>query len=724
MSMTVRSLMYEPLAYARGLRLLQISSDDSDEISCTLMPSSLDDKPPFFALSYVWGDPIKIQPIRCNGLAFEATENLVAAIKQLRNRYPETKFWIDAICINQKDLPERAQQVQMMRDIYRSAAQVVVYLGEETEGLGRAMDLFSTLDEKAKEPISNNNTPSLIRHRLPKSHEEVWDHLADFFNRPWFSRIWVVQEVACSSDDPIILCGSSILRWSSIARVAKFMVETALTQATRTWSRSGNALMIQQYKNYPPFIELLLKTSFNFESTDPRDMVFALYGLVHPESAYVLKSPSFLVSYEKSVKDVYRDAMLGCIKHFGSVEPMCNAIASKSSAQFGLPSWVPNWAIPIKERRRGFAAVSFLAGYKAAGGKRAWAGSIENPDVLRIAGKSHGVIDWVAEPFEEDDLAILPYLRRPRTLERLWENVSARLGSSPDVCESFWRTLITNITGEQRPASDNFYPIFLRYWHDTKKYDMRAIEYREKQPHPPPFGDEEAMRSLFTRAAEAEASYPVSIEEFDAMKRYSSVLAKQFPCQNNGTEGPGLRPRMRGALTANPDDPIFQGMGCPHCVVEALHDVRVDIGLMKVQGHSPALAYQDTDPFIREHFRRLAEDDLYLALDHLTHCHTHLRNVLPNRAFFITNDGLMGLGPKDVRPGDEVTVLSGSGVPLILRSTCVSTVLLDQTDDECQHFRAITRYTMIGDAYVHGIMNGEAVGGFDWDNDYEVFDLV
>ena len=40
-------------------------------------------------------------------------------------------MWIDALCINQDDLDERADQVCFMADIYETAWRVVIWLGED-----------------------------------------------------------------------------------------------------------------------------------------------------------------------------------------------------------------------------------------------------------------------------------------------------------------------------------------------------------------------------------------------------------------------------------------------------------------------------------------------------------------------------------------------------------------------------------------------------------------
>ncbi|KAK5079469.1 hypothetical protein LTR70_009424 [Exophiala xenobiotica] len=61
------------------------------------------------------------------------------------------------------------------------------------------------------------------------------------------------------------------------------------------------------------------------------------------------------------------------------------------------------------------------------------------------------------------------------------------------------------------------------------------------------------------------------------------------------------------------------------------------------------------------------------------------------RSFFVTRKGYFGLGPLILQPGDECHIFKGARVPFILR----------RTDGEF--------YKLLGEAYVHGIMNGELV---------------
>ncbi|KAK0711907.1 heterokaryon incompatibility, partial [Lasiosphaeris hirsuta] len=83
----------------------------------------------FDALSYCWGGGGVRVPITLDGRIFWVSQSLFAALRRLRK--PDVKYdiWIDAISINQSDLKEKAVQLQLMQDIYRTANKTVVWLG-------------------------------------------------------------------------------------------------------------------------------------------------------------------------------------------------------------------------------------------------------------------------------------------------------------------------------------------------------------------------------------------------------------------------------------------------------------------------------------------------------------------------------------------------------------------------------------------------------------------
>jgi hypothetical protein len=142
----------------------------------------------------------------CNETEFHATLNLVSAMKRIRTAETPVTFWIDAICINQDDPIERAAQVQIMQHIYRSAELVVVYLGEELQGLYEAMALFARIRAIGELVPTSPDNPRVIgienagEYGLPARYDESWYHLRDFYKIVWFSRVWVIQEVAMAKN--------------------------------------------------------------------------------------------------------------------------------------------------------------------------------------------------------------------------------------------------------------------------------------------------------------------------------------------------------------------------------------------------------------------------------------------------------------------------------------------------------------------------------------------
>jgi hypothetical protein len=123
---------YQPLnREKREIRLLTLYPDAWNKpISCSLQIVSLDDNPSYRALSYVWGNPKITHPILLHNQPFDATVNLTAALRRLRDEIQPLVLWVDAICINQKDTNERSNQVSIMGDIYKTTSEVIVWLGE------------------------------------------------------------------------------------------------------------------------------------------------------------------------------------------------------------------------------------------------------------------------------------------------------------------------------------------------------------------------------------------------------------------------------------------------------------------------------------------------------------------------------------------------------------------------------------------------------------------
>jgi hypothetical protein len=132
-------------------RLLTLHSGvHGSPISCELQVVPIRNPPKYEALSYVWGDPTVTKEIRLSGKPFHITTNLESALQRLRLSNATRYLWVDAICIDQTNLPERSGQVQMMAKIFSGAASVLVWLGEADQYTNSAFDAVEDLCSVAK----------------------------------------------------------------------------------------------------------------------------------------------------------------------------------------------------------------------------------------------------------------------------------------------------------------------------------------------------------------------------------------------------------------------------------------------------------------------------------------------------------------------------------------------------------------------------------------------
>ncbi|KAF5595264.1 heterokaryon incompatibility 6 OR allele [Fusarium subglutinans] len=223
----------------------------------------------FIALSYVWGHPklSEGQPpysITVNGCPFEVTPNLYHALVQLSQGYRVRqgfKLWVDAICINQSDNDERGQQVARMRDIYQSAWQVAIWLGPAEQDsqlalsalhwLARESNRPSPMDDFYIESFSIDLRPIIIMWPTYESpmKKEVYKALFHFFTRPYWRRMWVVQEVAMGNPHTPVICGDKYISWHDVHQAVNLIAGDE--------SRFGHAILES--------VRPLILTTWSFE---------------------------------------------------------------------------------------------------------------------------------------------------------------------------------------------------------------------------------------------------------------------------------------------------------------------------------------------------------------------------------------------------------------------------------------------------------------------------
>lgn len=337
-------LIFESLRLHPGatqIRLLTLLPGEREHpVRCELSVNSLRDDPVYEALSYTWGDPAAALPIWLNGQTFDVTANLYGALVELRDKSETRTLWVDAICINQRDLIELGEQVQHMRAIYQQASEVLVWLGDAIEDSDFAMDLVAQFTNSNDGLyVSDDTEPD------SPSNERARKSLGSLFNRPYWTRLWVIQEFAVSKSDPLIGCGG---KWIRSGRLHDFLNQ-ARTQFGYHRTRAIDVEDLEAVRNLMAFrrslskgmplklVQVLSQTRRTSSATRIHDVVYALLGLVDPDYG-----AGIAVDYLKPVEQLFIETAAQCISVDDSLNVMYGALGRGS---LDLPSWVPDWSV-------------------------------------------------------------------------------------------------------------------------------------------------------------------------------------------------------------------------------------------------------------------------------------------------------------------------------------------------------------------------------------------
>ncbi|OCL04831.1 HET-domain-containing protein, partial [Glonium stellatum] len=190
---------YRPLRSDSHIRVLVLEPGCGGELlRCSLEESDLDSQLQFDALSYCWGDASDTRTITCEGCSVSITKSLYDALLRFRKPDLRLRIWADALCINQEDMAERRQQVQLMRRIYQESEKCLVWLGPHTELDGLAFKLLNIIHDFLENHPSDQDRKALIPGKILGKYSTTpgeWDALSHLFARPWFERVWTLQEI-------------------------------------------------------------------------------------------------------------------------------------------------------------------------------------------------------------------------------------------------------------------------------------------------------------------------------------------------------------------------------------------------------------------------------------------------------------------------------------------------------------------------------------------------
>ena len=511
-----RKYQYVPLISSREIRLLKVFCIGSPkQFTCELVSVSLDNLPmQYLAISYTWGEPAVYSEVLLGDNRFLGITKAVSIILDTMFDQGESMhIWIDSLCINQSDKREKSRQVRLMAEIYAKALQVVICLGEASPESDLAMDFVDPLRHailaarRDKAPFS----PELL---FKKGGFDLsspsWVALGKLFRRPWFGRIWVVQEVVVASD-PVFICGNRALRWGTLVYVATRLFQHAIAhllghnpddpltalsapEGVNRLPAVAEARAMKQEHESESFQDTLIGM-YSYHATDPRDKIYALLGIA-TDTEDVMLNPD----YEASVEEVYARTARYLLQRDASIVILHKAGTGYPRKRERLPSWVPQWEWnSVEEDCLCFGGMHKWSKYKAAGDSIPKVRSL-GPNILAF----HGVVvdevrdissvqiqptfDWQVVVSTCRDAASLAWLKEHETLMTHIRSAKADVsasypGTTYELKEAYWRTLVAN-SSLDRPAALEYGDYFdlwkrglqSRNVETTQSYDVRSMQ--------------------------------------------------------------------------------------------------------------------------------------------------------------------------------------------------------------------------------------------------------
>ncbi|EHA25226.1 hypothetical protein ASPNIDRAFT_42414 [Aspergillus niger ATCC 1015] len=627
----IRRYGYSRLTEEGEIRLLKIypEMDGDGEICCDIFNIRLKDRPSYIALSYTWGAPtpeasvkgvtsIPNHHVKCNGDVIHITKNLHDFLNRVRSdrKLCPRSFWIDSVCINQEDELERASQVAFMASIYRSADMVISWLGEQDAHTEDAFSLIRFLGKTTVlENATINDTASGDSVDLCGQLLEApeWISLGKFWERTYFTRAWVIQEIALARGI-MVMCGGYTVDWDHIVQVSRYLTLMPWKWASHMKSsirkdgieashsmplylNSNRKMVFSKKQN--SLLHILIK-SRRFRCLDPRDKVYALLGLLGDRARG--ERHLYPIYKDRSVSKVYISTAIYILEETDDLLLLAHAEGKDFRNIRDLPSWVPDWSC---QRGLGLGITGYSR-FTAAGTLKRFLQINEAKSHLTVRGLW---LDRVAQVGESKDEAIkfkdLAYF--PGWLSILLA-LPLKYHTGQPRAEVFWRTLITDTAARvPQPAH---------------------------HPAPDEFGC--AFRKWIIRIVSEWSNKPLSTEKTDFLDQlyqlFNSDETSHFQYAV-GKQGNG--PENNGDIS-----PVHTGNS--YAPYGDAYEVHVN--------------YSSQTRLIR------------------------------------TDSNYLGLATTSIKEGDSIWIVAGSRVPLVLREA-----------DE----RGV--YRVVGGAYVHGFMQGEAL---------------
>ncbi|KAJ2975522.1 hypothetical protein NUW58_g8329 [Xylaria curta] len=343
-------------------RLVQIFAKRGPTVECQIIHSSRAEPPPYIAISYAWGDVGDRRTIQIGKCNIDVAVSLFGALDAVRKWGEDVLVWVDALCIDQQNPDERSQQVQLMTEIYAKATEVAIWLGPTENDSQLAKDFIQDII------LAENNPEETTALLLSPSRLPAVEAVVRLFQRDYWRRLWVVQEVF-NARSIMVYCGDSAgLPWGVYRKAAQifrqhkkyldYYFPASLAQGSKHQLALQSSLLnysrVLAYEGPNSLLDLDSVNSLGDESLlnvmrafrrkltiEPRDRIFGILGVL-PEAV----RREFPVDYNLSVKEIYTNVVNFLLNTTERLDVICESIHfPKQYSLTNLPSWVPDWSL-------------------------------------------------------------------------------------------------------------------------------------------------------------------------------------------------------------------------------------------------------------------------------------------------------------------------------------------------------------------------------------------
>ncbi|KAL5330901.1 hypothetical protein ACEPPN_000427 [Leptodophora sp. 'Broadleaf-Isolate-01'] len=687
----------------------------ADPVICTLVPSALPSTQAapgirtlrYEALSYYWGQdednvpitimvykPTSAQPSMSNitQKTFWIRPNLHAALVELRSTKKPVNLWVDALCINQKDDVEKAAQVSRMNEIYSEASNICIWLG-----VGEMDPETSEVNPDGTKQTFEFICDMLSLKRLDRLIVDPtvagrWLAFVELMRNRWFSRRWVVQELALAKQATVHY-GQQVLQWSDFAdAVALFVTKhdqinrllkshnptdpdpigdmralgaNTLAEATNNLFRKSKDGGIQERLLS---LETLVSTLLAFEATNPLDTVYAVLSIANdtpysnaktaaktvtsPTSGQVaqLGDPRIVPNYDKSLAELCSDFIDYCVEKSESLDIICRHWAPIPKdqkqplltlhAELIMPTWV-----------------SSIAGSAFGAPEAALQGRSNGDSLVGIPSRQH------RKNYNASG-NLKPYINIERQVRSMLV--------SPDTGKNETFELLSHGTGDAETDSQG------SAMADEGKSELSTAAANTPNQIP----SVSKIAKCPTAVLFAKGLCLDTIGKLSPRAAQGMILQEVLEMGGWSDDDDDLKKvpdRLWRTLVADrgPNDtnaPSWYHRACLECLAQVTQNGDLSTGAL-IENTSTASTMVT---FLKR-----------------------VQQVVWNRKFLLSKgtkeddeEKLFGLAPTNAQEGDLICILFGCSVPVILREM--------RSEDDCYYY-------FIGESYIHEMMDGEAL---------------